>query len=42
MATGQGPVEMLPADETTLATMMPTAVSAQAAKRAVTITASVE
>ena len=33
---------MLLAEETTLATMMPTAVSAKAARRAVTITASVE
>ena len=41
--TGPPPVvEMLLADETTLATMIPTAVSASAARRAVTMTASVE
>ena len=35
-------VLMLLAEETTLATMIPTAVSASAARRAVTMTASVE
>ena len=39
---GEPVAEILLAEETTLATMMPTVVSARSSRRAVTITASVE